>query len=149
MLFRSLAKLLSRLEYEIGLSYNQYNANGDVQAYGFRYQTNYLGFLLGFGTHIGIGRGFSMGLKAKMYAQQLLQGTQELNGHFLDLSQDVDFNKPSFLGGYTLELNKQVNNEIILFVQGDQYNTFKPEIANTKSLNFSTYNISFGIKFRP
>ena len=89
------------------------------------------------------------GWPGAMYAQQLLQGTQELNGHFLDLSQDVDFNKPSFLGGYTLELNKQVNNGIILFVQGDQYNTFKPEIANTKSLNFSTYNISFGIKFRP
>lgn len=146
---KTFAKLLSKITYEIGLSYNQYNATGDVQSYGFRYQTNYLGFLGGLGTYFEMGQGFSMGVKAKLYAQQLLQGTQELNGHFLDVREDVDFNKPLLFAGYSIELNKQVRSGIMIFVQGDHNKTFKSEVINAKTLNFSTYNLAFGIKFRP
>lgn len=146
---RFLSKVLSRLYYELGISYNQYNAIGDVQSIGFRYQTNYLGLVSGLGLSMPLGKGIGFGIKGKMLAQQLLQGTQELNSTFLDLQQDLDFNKPFIFFGGSVELTKRVNNGIILFVQGDQYSTYRSIIANVKNFNISTTNISFGIKFIP
>ena len=146
---RILSKLLSNLYYELGVSYNQYNALGDIQSIGFRYQTNYLGLVGGIGTIIPIYKGFSVGIKGKMYVQKLLQGIQELNSQFIDLQENNDFNKATtFLGG-AVELNKRVNKGIILFMQVEHYNSMKPVESNVKTLNFSTSNFAFGIKFIP
>lgn len=146
---RFLAKVLSRLYYELGVTYNQYNALGDIQSIGFSYQTNYLGLVSGIGLSIPLGKGFGFGFKGKVYAQQLLQGTQELNATFLDLQQDSDFNKPFIFLGGSVELTKRVNNGIILFLQADNYSSYRPLISNVKNFNISTNNISFGIKFTP
>lgn len=144
-----LSKFLSKLHYELGVSYNQYNSLGNIQGFGFQYQTNFIGLFGGVGLVFPIYGGFSLGIKGKSYAQQMLQGTQELNAQFTNLQQDSDFNKPTIFVGGAIEINKQVNSNIILFIQADRYNSIKSVETNVKSLNFSAINASLGIKFIP
>jgi len=65
-------KLLTYLNYEIDLNYNQFNSVGDLQNYTFSYQTNFIGIQFGFGPQINLKHGYSIQLKTQFSLNKMI-----------------------------------------------------------------------------
>jgi hypothetical protein len=103
-------KLLTYLNYEIDLNYNQFNSVGDLQNYTFSYQTNFIGIQFGFGPQINLKRGYSIQLKTQVSLNKMIHGIQELNTHFVDLNYNSQFSNIQFMTGYEIGITKKINN---------------------------------------
>jgi hypothetical protein len=142
------AKLFTHLTYDLGITYNQYNAVGDTQMMLFNYQTNYMGIMGGLGPFINLGKGLSVAFKGTASLQKILQGSQQLSNQYIDLKQEVEFNGLKIFTGYSAELIKNMNNGLSLFVQAQRTQTYNKAVAGQENLNFSALNFSFGLKIR-
>ena len=132
-----------RFQYDVGLTYSQYNAVGDVQNIPFSYATDFMGLLGGIGPKLEFRNDFTMMLKARGALQTMVNGNQFLQNRFVDLSEDTQFSGLRYFVGFSLELEKKVNQNTYVFTQYQHLDTIQ---FGTSSLNFVPSTISFGIK---
>ncbi len=137
--------LSKRFVYDAGLTYNQYNAVGDVQNIPFSYQTDFLGLSGGIGPKLEFRNDFTLILKARGAFQKMVNGNQFLQNHFVDLADDDQFSKARLFVGFSLELEKKVNQNCFVFTQ---YQHLDTNTFGTSTLNFVPSTVSFGVKFQ-
>jgi hypothetical protein len=109
-----------RFQYDLGLSYSQYNAVGDVQ-------------------------NFTLMLKARGAVQTMVNGNQFLQNRYVDLAEDDQFTGLRYFVGFSLELEKKVNQNAFVFAQYQHLDTIQ---FGTSTLNFVPSTFSFGIKLQ-
>ena len=134
-----------RFQYDLGLAYSQYNAVGDVQNIPFSYQTDFLGLSGGIGPKLEFRNDFTLMLKARGAVQKMINGNQFLQNHYEDLAEDDQFKGLRYLVGFSLELEKKVNQNTFVFAQYQHLDTIQ---FGTSSLNFVPSTVSFGIKIQ-
>ena len=144
----TLAKVLSVLNYDFGLVYNQYNSVGGIQNIAFDYKTDFIGAALGFGPEFKLGKGFVLGTKIEVNGQKMLQGIQMLGSNYFDLSKNDQFSDIKFFGGYSLELIKNVNQNVSFFIKYQNQKTLTNSKASTGNLDFSSNTFAFGLSFK-
>ena len=137
--------LTKRFVYDAGLTYNQYNAVGDVQNIPFSYQTDFMGLSGGIGPKLEFRNDFTLILKARAAVQKMVNGNQFLQNRYVDLSEDDQFSKARFFVGFSLELEKKVNSNMYVYTQYQHVDT---NSFGTSSLNFVPSTFAFGIKIQ-
>lgn len=142
-----LSTVLSRVTLETSVESSQLNAVGDVIGVTFNYQTNYLGLNLGLGYEQPLYKGWSIKGIGKVNALKIIQGNQELQGTYKDLTKDPDFNKLQLALGWEVSLSKQVNSGLISFISFSKLNTINAEKSGASTLNFHNTLFSIGLKF--
>jgi hypothetical protein len=136
-------KISKAFVYDLGLAYNQYNNVGDVQNIPFSYQADFMGFTGGIGPSYSGLHGLTVSAKASAAIQTLINGTQLLQNHYLDLAEDTQFSGLKVSIGYTLSITKKVNDQVSV------YSSFQHLDTNTfgsSTLNFVPSTFSFGLK---
>ena len=134
-----------RFQYELGLAYSQYNAVGDVQNIPFSYNTDFLGLVGGIGPKLEFRNDFTLMLKARGAIQKMVNGNQFLQNHYEDLAEDDQFTGLRYFVGFSLELEKKVNQNAFVFAQYQHLDTIQ---FGTSTLNFVPSTFSFGIKLQ-
>ncbi len=134
-----------RFQYDLGLSYSQYNAVGDVQNIPFSYNTDFLGLAGGIGPKLEFRNDFTLMLKARGAVQTMVNGNQFLQNRYEDLAEDDQFTGLKYLVGFSLELEKKVNQNAFVFAQYQHLDTIQ---FGTSTLNFVPSTFSFGIKLQ-
>lgn len=136
-------KLSKAFVYEVGLAYNQYNSVGDVQNIPFSYQSDFMGLAGGVGpSYTGL-HGLTVSAKATAAAQWLVNGTQFLQNHYVDLSGDSQFSGLKLAVGFSLSLTKRVNDQVAVYTSFQHLDT---NTFGTSTLNFIPSTFSFGLK---
>ena len=128
--------------FDFGLQYNQFNSLGDVQNIPFSYSTDFVGFQGGIGPRLKLGNGIALISKLNASVSKLVNGNQFLLNHYVDLSEDNQFNSLRTMLGYSFELSKQVNSQVGVFVKyqhSDSYN------FGSSTLNFIPSTFSLGL----
>ncbi len=136
-------KLSKVLSYDLGLAYNQYNSVGDVQNIPFSYQADFIGLTGSIGPSYDGPLGLTVSAKAAGAIQTLINGTQFLKDHYLDLAGDNQFTGIKVSIGFTLSVSKKVNDQVSVFTSFQHLDT---NTFNSSSLNFIPSTFSFGLK---
>lgn len=136
-------ELVKNFKWDAGVSYNQFNAIGDVQNIPFNYSTDFIGVNIGVGPVIKIGKGLSLIPKGNLSIMTMIIGNQFLQNHYVDLSNDEQFNSAKSLIGYSIELNKNVNPRMNVLVKYQHMDTYN---FGTSTLNFIPSTLSIGIE---
>ncbi len=134
-----------RFQYDVGLTYSQYNAVGDVQNIPFSYATDFMGLLGGIGPKLEFRNDFTLILKARGAVQTMVNGNQFLQNRYVDLSEDSQFSGLRYFVGFSLELEKKVNQNTYVFTQFQHLDTIQFGVS---TLNFVPSTFSFGIKLQ-
>ena len=134
-----------RFQYDLGLAYSQYNAVGDVQNIPFSYNTDFLGLAGGIGPKLEFRNDFTLMLKARGAVQKMVNGNQFLQNRYVDLAEDDQFTGLRYFVGFSLELEKKVNQNTFVFAQYQHLDTIQ---FGTSTLNFVPSTFSFGIKLQ-
>lgn len=134
-----------RFQYDLGLAYSQYNAVGDVQNIPFSYATDFLGLAGGIGPKLEFRNDFTLMLKARGAVQKLVNGNQFLQNRYVDLAEDEQFSGLRYFVGFSLELEKKVNQNTFVFAQYQHLDTIQ---FGTSTLNFVPSTFSFGLKIQ-
>jgi hypothetical protein len=134
-----------RFQYDLGLAYSQFNAVGDVQNIPFAYNTDFLGLAGGIGPKLEFRNDFTLMLKARGAAQTMVNGNQFLQNRYVDLAEDDQFTGLRYFVGFSLELEKKVNQNTFVFAQYQHLDTIQ---FGTSTLNFVPSTFSFGIKLQ-
>ena len=129
--------------YDLGLAYNQYNNVGDVQNIPFSYQADFMGLTGGIGpSYTGL-HGLTVSAKASAAIQSMINGTQFLQNHYVDLAGDSQFTGLKVSVGYTLAITKKVNDQISVYTSFQHLDT---NTFGSSTLNFIPSTFSFGLK---
>jgi hypothetical protein len=135
--------------YDLGLSYNQFNAVGDVQNIPMSYATDFVGIGAGIGPHIGLGKTLSIVVKGRVSAVKMIHGNQMLLNRYINLAEDEQFNSVRTMYGLSLELRKQINTQVSTFVSYQYLTSYKqfiePNKLGTSTVNFIPTTISIGL----
>jgi hypothetical protein len=135
--------------YDLGLSYNQFNAVGDVQNIPMSYATDFVGIGAGIGPHIGLGKTLSLVVKGRVSAVKMIHGNQMLLNRYINLAEDEQFNSVRTMYGLSLELRKQINTQVSTFVSYQYMTSYKQFIApnklGTSTVNFVPSTFSIGL----
>jgi hypothetical protein len=134
-----------RFQYDIGLTYSQFNAVGDAQNIPFSYATDFMGLLGGIGPKLEFRNDFTLMLKARGAVQTMVNGNQFLQNRYVDLSEDSQFSGLRYFVGFSLELEKKVNQNTYVFTQFQHLDTIQFGVS---TLNFVPSTFSFGIKLQ-
>ena len=116
---------------------------GDVQSIPFSYQADFMGLTGGIGPTYSGKYGLTVSAKASGAIQTLINGTQFLQNHYLDLAGDDQFTGLKFSLGFTLSISKKVNDQISVFTSFQHLDT---NTFGNSSLNFIPSTFSFGLK---
>ena len=136
-------KISKSFVYDLGLAYNQYNNVGDVQNIPFSYQVDFMGLTGGIGPSITSRKGLTLSAKASAAIQSMVNGTQFLQNHYVDLAGDNQFTGLKVLVGYTLAITKKVNDQISVYTSFQHLDT---NTFGSSTLNFIPSTFSFGLK---
>ena len=135
--------------YDLGISYNQFNAVGDVQNIPMRYDTDFIGLGAGIGPHIKLGKTTSLVVKGRVSAVKMINGNQLLLNRYIDLADDDQFNSLRTLYGLSLELRKQINAQVSTFVSYQYLTSYKqfiePNRTGKSTVNFIPTTFSLGL----
>ncbi len=135
--------------YDLGLSYNQFNAVGDVQNIPMSYATDFVGIGAGIGPHIGLGKTLSLVVKGRVSAVKMIHGNQMLLNRYINLAEDEQFNSLRTMYGLSLELRKQINSQVSTFVSYQYLTSYKqfiePNKTGTSTVNFIPSTFSIGL----
>lgn len=135
--------------YDFGISYNQFNAVGDVQNIPMSYATDFVGVGAGIGPHIGLGKTLSLVVKGRVSAVKLIHGNQLLQNRYFNLADDEQFNSVRTMYGLSLELRKQLNTQVSTFVSYQYLTSYKqfiePNKMGTSTVNFIPSTFSIGL----
>ena len=135
--------------YDLGISYNQFNAVGDVQNIPMRYDTDFIGLGAAIGPHIKLGKSFSLVVKGRVSAVKMIHGNQMLLNRYINLADDDQFNSLRTMYGLSLELRKQINAQVSTFVSYQYMTSYKqfiePNKTGTSTVNFIPTTFSLGL----
>jgi len=77
--------------------------------------------------------------------QTMVNGNQFLQNQYVDLAEDDQFTGLRYFVGFSLELEKKVNQNAFVFAQYQHLDTIQ---FGTSTLNFVPSTFSFGIKLQ-
>ncbi|MEK6547837.1 MAG: hypothetical protein AABZ56_05935 [Bacteroidota bacterium] len=141
-----IASLLSMFHIDFQVEANQLNAVGDNQSIPFSYQTNFVGLSGGLGFNSPQIKQWSLNLQSKISGHKIIQGNQEVGNQFIDLTHDSQFSPIQLFAGLGIQLQKKVNENLVLFLNFQRMQTFHREALGKPTLNFLNNTISIGIK---
>ena len=135
--------------YDLGISYNQFNAVGDVQNIPMRYDTDFIGLGAGIGPRIKLGKTLSLVVKGRVSAVKMINGNQMLLNRYINLDDDDQFNSIRTMYGLSLELRKQINAQVSTFASYQYLTSYKqfiePNKLGTSTVNFVPSTLSIGL----
>ena len=135
--------------YDLGISYNQFNAVGDVQNIPMSYQTDFIGLGAGIGPRIKLGKTLSLVVKGRVSAVKMINGNQLLLNRYINLADDDQFNSIRTMYGLSLDLRKQINAQVSTFVSYQYLNSYKqfiePNRTGKSTVNFIPTTFSLGL----
>ena len=140
------ATLLSLINYDLGLQFNQLNAVGDIQNNAFSYQTDYLGVHGKLGIRIPLPWKFAINLQGIASVNKIVHGNQLLLNRYEDLTQDPQFSQIKIMAGYGGELEKRFSDRLTGFFSYQQTQTLNDQPEGQSTLNFKPTMFSFGIR---
>jgi hypothetical protein len=141
------AKLLSLVNYDLGLHFIQLNAVGDIQNNAFSYQTDYLGLHGKLGFRIPLPAKFSVNLQGIASVNKIVHGNQLLMNRYVDLTEDAQFSQIKMMAGYGAELERRFSDKLAGFFTYQQTQTLNSNPVGKSTLNFKPSMFSIGIRF--
>ena len=134
-----------KLNYALGLSYNQYNTIGGDSADTYTWNTEYLGINNSLFYSIFKNNSFDIAAKAGLGFATLVYGKQEINGTFYDLSSQKEFSGLLLEPSLGLQA-KCVITKSVYFSLGYSYlKAFNVTNTTPEKLSFATNQFQFGI----
>lgn len=144
---RRVAHLLSWVNYDLGISFIQMNAVGDIQQNVFSYQTDFLGVQGKLGIRIPLPFKTSVNLQGIASVNKIVHGNQFLINRYIDLSLDPQFSGVKLMLGFGAEVEKRFSDKLAGFVSYQYQQTFLPTTMGESTLNFKPNTGSVGIRF--
>lgn len=141
------AKLLSLINYDLGLQFTQLNAVGDIQNNAFSYQTDFIGIHGKLGVRIPLPAKFSLNLQGIVSANKIIHGNQLLINRYIDLTEDTQFAALKIMAGYGAELEKRFSDKLAGFFTYQQTQTLNSNPVGQSTLHFKPTMFSIGIRF--
>ena len=141
-----IAKLLSLINYDLGLQFTQLNAVGDIQNNAFSYQTDYVGFQGKLGVRIPLPWKFSINLQGIASVNKIVHGNQLLINRYIDLSDDAQFAQIKIMAGYGAEFEKRFSDKLAGFFSYQQTQTLNSNPVGQSTLHFKPTMFSVGIR---
>jgi hypothetical protein len=142
-----IARLLSMINYDLGIQFNQLNAVGDIQNTAFSYQTDYLGLQGKLGLRIKLPFACSINLQGIASVNKIVHGNQLLLNRYVDLTEDPQFSQVKIMAGYGAELERLFSGKVSGFMAYQQSQTINSNPVGLSTLNFSPSIFSIGIRF--
>jgi hypothetical protein len=142
-----IARLLSMINYDLGIQFNQLNAVGDIQNTAFSYQTDYIGLQGKVGFRIQLPFACSINLQGIASVNKIVHGNQLLLNRYVDLNEDPQFSQVKLMAGYGAELERQFSGKIAGFMAYQQSQTLNSNPVGLSTLNFTPSVFSIGIRF--
>ena len=140
------AKLLSLINYDLGLQFTQLNAVGDIQNNAFSYQTDYVGFQGKLGVRIPLPWKFSINLQGIASVNKIVHGNQLLINRYIDLTEDAQFAQIKIMAGYGAEFEKRFSDKLVGFFSYQQTQTLNSNPVGQSTLHFKPTMFSVGIR---
>lgn len=140
------AKLLSLINYDLGLQFSQLNAVGDIQNIAFSYQTDYLGLHGKLGVRIPLPWKFSLNLQGIASVNKIMHGNQLLMNRYVDLTEDAQFAQVKMMAGYGAEFEKRFSDKLAGFFSYQQTQTMNSNPVGQSTLHFKPTIFSVGIR---
>jgi len=142
----TVAKLLSLINYDLGLQFTELNAVGDIQNNAFSYQTDYIGFQGKLGVRIPLPWKFSLNLQGIASANKIVHGNQLLMNRYVDLTDDAQFAQIKIMAGYGTEFEKRFSDKLVGFFSYQQTQTLNSNPVGQSTLHFKPTIFSVGIR---
>ena len=142
----TVAKLLSLINYDLGLQFSQLNAVGDIQNIAFCYQTDYLGLHGKLGVRIPLPWKFSLNLQGIASVNKIMHGNQLLMNRYVDLTEDAQFAQVKMMAGYGAEFEKRFSDKLAGFFTYQQTQTLNSNPVGQSTLHFKPTMFSVGIR---
>ena len=142
-----LARLLSMINYDLGIQFNQLNAVGDIQNFAFSYQTDYVGLQGKLGLRIPLPFSSSFNMQGIVSLNKIIHGNQLIQNRYIDLSEDAQFSQLKMMAGYGAELEKMFSGKLACFIAYQQSQTLNSSSAGNSTLHFTPSIFSIGIRF--
>ena len=141
------AKVLINNEINaLNVDFNNIVTKADVQNIAFNYQTNFIGLKASAGPQLSLGKNWMLKAHGSIAALKILQGNQEVNASYVDLTNDPTFRAIQWLMGYEVKLHKQINNQIGFFVVHADLSTYKKAVVGQSTLNFANQTWQIGVQ---
>lgn len=140
------AKLLSLINYDLGLQFTQLNAVGDIQNNAFSYQTDYIGLYAKLGFRIPLPWKFSLNLQGIASANKIVLGNQLLMNRYVDLTKDAQFAQVKLMAGCGAEFEKRFSDKLAGFFSYQQTQTLNSSPVGQSTLHFKPMMYSVGIR---
>jgi hypothetical protein len=142
----TVAKLLSLINYDLGLQFSQLNAVGDIQNNAFSYQTDYIGLHGKLGIRIPLPWKFSLNLQGIASVNKIVHGNQLLINRYIDLTEDTQFAQIKIMAGYGAEFEKRFSDKLVGFFSYQQTQTLNSNPVGQSTLHFKPTIFSVGIR---
>ncbi len=142
----TVAKMLSLINYDLGLQFTQLNAVGDIQNNAFSYQTDYIGLHGKLGVRIPLPWKFSLNLQGIASVNKIVHGNQLLINRYIDLSDDAQFAQIKMMAGYGAEFEKRFSDKLVGFFAYQQTQTLNSNPVGQSTLHFKPTTFSMGIR---
>ena len=142
----TLARLLSKLNYDLGLQFSQLNAVGDIQNNAFSYQTDYIGLHGKLGFRISLPYKFSINLQGIVSVNKIVHGNQLIMNRYVDLTEDAQFSPFKIMGGYGAEFERKFSDKLVGFFSYQQTQTLNSNPVGQSTLHFKPTIFSVGIR---
>ncbi len=140
---------LRKLDYQVGLSINQFNSLGETQNIPFSYSATYVGLPVGISMKSRLGRGFSLQYGSLIQLHKLLIGSQKMGNQLFNLQANKQFDRILFQLGGEVKLAKQVNSQTALFAylsHSWQLNSIQQDGSD---FAINPMSFGFGIQYSP
>jgi hypothetical protein len=141
-----IAKLLSLINYDLGLQLTQLNAVGDIQNNAFSYQTDYIRLHGKLGVRIPLPWKFSINLQGIASVNKIVHGNQLLINRYIDLTEDAQFAQVKIMAGYGAEFEKRFSDKLTGFFSYQQTQTLNSNPVGQSTLHFKPTLFSVGIR---
>jgi len=141
-----IAKMLSMINYDLGLQFSQLNAVGDIQNNPFSYQTDYIGLHGKLGVRIPLPWKFSLNLQGIASVNKIVHGNQLLMNHYVDLTDDAQFAQIKIMAGFGAEFEKRFSDKLVGIFTYQQTQTLNSNPVGQSTLNFKPTIFSVGIR---
>jgi hypothetical protein len=110
------SRFLKKLDYQIGLDINQYNAVGVTQNVPFSYTSTFVGVKLGIGSNTNLGRGLNLAYRAQLQANKMVLGSQKMGNEVYNLQGNSQFERIQWQLGGEVKLSKKINSQVATFI---------------------------------
>jgi len=142
----TLARLLSMVNYDLGIQFSQLNAVGDIQNNAFSYQTDYIGLHGKLGVRIPLPWKFSLNLQGIASVNKIVHGNQLIMNRYVDLTEDAQFSPFKIMAGYGAEFERKLSDKLAGFFSYQQTQTLNSNPVGQSTLHFKPTMFSVGIR---